>query len=497
MKNAIRKFLEHNKSGHWAARSHTLSKPGEKKSPDSKQSPRIAVVGDTMTDMYFYVTANRISPEFPIPVMNTNMKGSKIYPGGAANVAYQFKHWNIDAGLFGPNVGMQRTFRENGMNKIEFGPNKVFPNDHSGPTMPYKRRYYDKEKDFPLCRMDEEYPNYQLNDEDLKLYQEKTFEALKDFKPYVTIYSDYDKGMFSGIDQVIDDLDPSLSIVDPKKGPISKWRGCTIIKPNAKEAAELSGETGWHEQADYFYDQTDCSAVVITQGGSGVVGKIGYDGYFSYSPKKQVVADSVIGAGDCFVAFLAMCMSHQMDLLEAIKVSFEAGAVYVQRRHNKPVSPFEVRKHTDPIEAKFVEAEDLNDRDFSLAFTNGCFDVLHPGHIQTLEFAKYETKADKLVVAVNSDTSVQAIKGGDRPILSLEQRMRMLASLECVDFVIAFSENTPYNLIQEVKPDVLVKGGEYKDDENVVGSDIVSNVLFAPMADGLSTSQIINKIKGE
>jgi len=163
-----------------------------------------------------------------------------------------------------------------------------------------------------------------------------------------------------------------------------------------------------------------------------------------------VVADSVVGAGDCFVAFLAMCMSHQMDLLEAIQVAFEAGRIYVQRRYNKPVTPTEMRAHVDPLLGKFATVEELKkgNRDFKLAFTNGAYDLMHMGHLQTLQFAK--SKGDKLVVAVNTDASVRRLKGESRPIMGATQRKALLASLQVVDFVLEFDEDTPYNLIQEI-----------------------------------------------
>jgi D-beta-D-heptose 7-phosphate kinase/D-beta-D-heptose 1-phosphate adenosyltransferase len=497
---AIKKFLEINESGHWAARNHTLSKPGEEdKEVHSRKAPRIAVIGDAMIDEYYEVEANRISPEFPIPVMKLlkfeDGDFCKRYPGGAANVAYQLKNFNFDVGLFF-GEDLEDIFHKNGMKNIYF--NKEMPGYINRSRVPVKKRFWDREKDFPLCRIDVEEKNYGIDvnrvngAEYLDEMRKDMTKYAKEFKPYVTIYSDYDKGMFSDITEpIIDDLDPSLSIVDPKNGPLSKWKGCTIIKPNAKEAEVMSGETDWKKQADYFHDQTDCTAVVITQAGKGVVGKIGYDGYFEYFPETEVFAESVVGAGDCFTAFLAMCMSHQMDLLDAIKVAFEAGRVYVQRKHNKPVTPKELLKHADSIMSKFATIEELKDRDYKLVFTNGCFDIMHLGHLHILEKAK--SKGDKLVVAINTDESVKMSKGESRPILPLEQRKKMIAALECVDFVIEFSEKTPYNLIKEIIPDALAKGEDWKG--NVVGSDIVKEVHLIPLLEGFSTTNIIEKIK--
>jgi len=189
--------------------------------------------------------------------------------------------------------------------------------------------------------------------------------------------------------------------------------------------------------------------------------------------------ESVIGAGDCFAAVFGMAVGHGFTVAESAEIAWNAGAVYVQRKMNRPIIPAEVS--WDGI----VEPDDLLDRDFKLVFTNGCFDILHKGHLQTLRFAK--EKGDKLVVALNTDESVRRLKGEDRPVKPLEQRMAVVAALDCVDFVVSFSENTPLELIQKIRPEVLVKGADYRPEE-IVGADVVPELFRAPIIDGLSTS---------
>jgi D-beta-D-heptose 7-phosphate kinase/D-beta-D-heptose 1-phosphate adenosyltransferase len=140
---------------------------------------------------------------------------------------------------------------------------------------------------------------------------------------------------------------------------------------------------------------------------------------------------------------------------------------------------------------KFVDPQDLRKRNFKLVFTNGCFDILHAGHLEALRFAK--RLGEKLVVAINSDESVSAIKPG-RPYVSLKDRMALIAGFECVDYVVSFNEETPREIIKKIKPDILVKGSEYQADK-IVGSDIVKQVFTAPMVDGLSTTKLVEKIK--
>jgi D-beta-D-heptose 7-phosphate kinase/D-beta-D-heptose 1-phosphate adenosyltransferase len=181
-----------------------------------------------------------------------------------------------------------------------------------------------------------------------------------------------------------------------------------------------------------------------------------------------------------------------MPLRRAVAVAWEAGAVYVQRKHNRPVSPQDLLAHVDPIAAKFVTNDWLRDRDFELTFTNGCFDIIHSGHLELLKYCK--SIGNKVVVAVNSDESVKVLKGCDRPINTLAHRMQMLAQLSCVDYVVSFEEETPEEILGDISPNILVKGGDYCPDD-VVGKDLVEEVRIFPLMADQSTTHLIEKIK--
>lgn len=418
----------------------------------------VSVVGDVMIDEYYEVTMDRISPEFPIPVMKSLCDSSKRVPGGAANVALQFTPFNTSVyltGITGQVMSMM--------------PRKII--NHSpvdcGLPIPIKKRFY--QGDFPLARWDVEVPFYGMDEGHIGW----KFQDFELERTDVTVFSDYNKGMFNtGWQKRF--LTDRTSIVDPK-GDLSRWTGCTILKPNSVEAQALTGEKLWDRQAKKLKDMVGCRDVVITQGAEGVVG-LTEEGYFEYRPSSRGhETNSVIGAGDCFIAFLAMAVAHGMKTHEAATVAFEAGAVYVQSKHNRPLKP-----------AELLAGKCGN----QVVFTNGCFDILHAGHIQTLEFAK--SQGDILVVGVNSDASVKRLKGDKRPVNGLADRVKVLSAMKCVDCVVPFEGDTPLELIKYVRPDVIVKGGDYKA-EDVVGYDL-AEVVIAPMVKGLSTTGVIKRL---
>lgn len=449
----------------------------------NKQNPaKVCVVGDIMIDEYYDVKCSRISPEAPVPVLLMEKDcPTQTLPGGAGNVACQLDNFNCQTTLVGPfpydGKGLSHQARKYSYWNVPV------------PAVPIKRRFFTGNHQH--SRIDVEQKNYGLDTESLIKAQEGLYKIYKHLNSEVTILSDYNKGLFSAGLGKAPWLKGKFTIVDPKEGPASEWAGCTIFKPNAAEAVKMSGGlTQWHKQAEYFMRETDCRAVLITQGGDGVVGIVDND-YFEYRPRKSVAAASVIGAGDCFIALLAAAISNGFSIEDAAEIAFEAGAVYVQNKHNKPITSEELRSHDDCVVAKYVWPEDLAKRNYKLAMTNGCFDILHQGHLELLKFAKKQ--ADKLVVAVNSDTSVARWKGPTRPVNTLEDRKYMLSNLDFVDYVVSFDEDDPCELIKKIRPDVLVKGAEYSQ-EQVVGGDLVDKVILCPMQEGKSTTSIIEKI---
>ena len=359
--------------------------------------------------------------------------------------------------------------------------------------VPRKKRFVDGQN---IIRWDIESPNY---GEEI----DKNIDMLRlCFEYHLThggfdavIFADYDKGVFKDFKKTQDliilcNTHGIPTIVDPKDEPIEKWIGCTYFKLNNIEAERFTGSHEPKAQVEKLSNRLrgllGTSNIVVTHGGMGVTIFNAEDGKINnYNGNKEVVAKNFSGAGDAFCAFFALGIAHNFSILDSTEIAFNAGKIYVQREHNKPLIPL------DLYDTKFVDPTDLKNRNFKLVISNGAYDILHHGHISTFEFAK--SKADKLAVLINSDESVRQLKGADRPIIPLEQRMKMIASLECVDYVISFDETSPDNLIEKIAPDVLCKGEDWKE-KGVRGAKFAKELVFAPFIEDISTTNIIKKI---
>lgn len=435
-------------------------------------------LGDAIIDQYYDVSVDRISAEYPGPIMSSNEDKCLSKPGGAANVAYQLKYLNLDVSLVcWCDQLTKQVLNDHEIKSINFSLK-------DGCAIPVKKRYLDS--GIQVIRHDIESSFCKLDFDEIDSISKAVSDALNGIKkPDIAILSDYDKGFFSSSKfNILNCYNGVKTIVDPKRGDLSKWKGCTIFKPNAKEAFEFSGKKDPEDQCRFLQSKLECEAVIVTDGKNGVYG-IYKNEFFKYCPRRKVLVESVIGAGDCFAAFFASAIAHEFNPIESSEIAWNAGSVYVQNRHNRPIIPAEIS------ETRIVSPADLSNRDFKLVFTNGCFDLLHSGHIHTLEFAK--SKGDKLVVALNSDGSIKRLKGNNRPIKTLDQRMLVMSYLRMVDFVVFFEEDTPYEIIKTIKPDVLVKGSDYQVGQ-IVGEDIVKEVYRAPLLEGLSTTNFVSKM---
>lgn len=452
-----------------------------------RQGPKISVgvVGDAMIDEYMDVDIKKISPEFPIIVLQSEEEKYQYLPGGAANCAYQFTHFNVDAHLYSfSDDHASKVFSDNGLNLsgiVEIG-NRISR----------KRRLYSQ--GLPVSRTDIESKNYGYSEEILKFRSADVFQKVRSNKSLqALVLSDYNKGLFSGFDQEIMREFKNV-IVDPKCGDLYRWRSCTVFKPNLEEALRLSRKSTVLEAGSYLLNLLSCEAVVVTMAGDGVMVFQKTKSPIHIRPKRKLTpAESVIGAGDCFAAFYAMSLARGFNYEQAAEISFHAGTLYVQNKHNKPLTPQEFIYSYDPFSVKYVNCpESFFDRKkYRLVFTNGCFDFgLTSAHVECINFAK--NQGDKLVVALNSDDSVRKLKGNGRPILPFADRVKIISSLQSVDYVVGFDEDTPLKIIQQIMPDLIVKGGDYTV-EQVVGNHLAEVKIFDYVL-SMSTTQKIEKI---
>lgn len=461
--------------------------------------PKIVVLGDCMIDQYYAIRVLKLNPEFPTQCLFSNVENCyDSIPGGSSNIPFQSKFFNVDVFLIALlDQNSKRVYDSHGLN-IEYS---VMMTNGS---VPVKKRFYDG--DFPIFRWDVEKENY--GESEIEIYRQQVLENFKfllEQKIDCVILSDYTKGFFTQeLAQEIIDLCNYFkikTIVDPKCLNSNKWKNCTVFKPNANYTKDfcksvLKSDKKFDEEAKFIKKIVECSEVIITDSGNGIYLQEKYLTFEELSKKRPSIR-STIGGGDEFALFLALGLSHGFTLEESSKIAYNASTVYIQDKHNKPITPYNLLKWVDPIEAKLITVDELkcvvdSNRDKKWIMTNGCFDFgLTKGHIECLKFSKQQ--GDNLIVAINSDESVKELKGEDRPVLPLKDRMLIVASLEFVDFVVSFNEKTPIEVVEKLLPDALVKGGDYKVID-VAGHEITKVIIF-PTIESMSTTDKINVLK--
>jgi len=466
---------------------------------DDITSASVIVVGDMMLDEYIIGDSDRISPESPEPIILEHER--KYVPGGAANVAVNITALGAKAHLFGV-VGddsdgelLRTTLRNMGVNN-----NGIL----SLKGRPTTRKTRMIARGNQVLRVDHE------TTETIDFSTENQIIAdILALPEQMVVVSDYAKGMVTP--ELVKQLTDSGKriIVDPKSSDLSNYSHAYMVTPNLSELSRATGTRSFsldemEEHARTFMGDFDISNILVTLGPDGMA-LIEKDVPLIHIHTSTREVYDVTGAGDTVIATLASMLAGGATLADACYVANIAAGIVVGKRQTATTSPDEIMAYAFGLSAsdKIVGMEILLERIDELkksgkkiVFTNGCFDLLHVGHITYLNEAR--GLGDVLVVGLNSDRSVRALKGKNRPILPEEERSHLLAALECVDFVIIFDEEVPLNLIKNIRPDFLVKGADYTKEE-VIGHDIVESyggkVSLIPLIDNISTTDIINKIK--
>lgn len=465
------------------------------------ENANILVVGDVMLDRYWHGDVARISPEAPVPVVNVSKTEERV--GGAGNVALNIRSLGGHVSLLSL-VGEDENAKilENLLEQANVE-NCLFRVPAS-PTIS-KLRVIGRSQQ--LIRLDIE-KNFKELDEEafFRCYASRLADS------DLVIFSDYGKGTLRQSAKMIELARnmQKLILVDPKSKDFNIYRGTTIITPNLSEFEAVVGycndDAEIEAKALKLIQKYDFGSILVTRGAHGM-SLISKDRPAVHLPTKAREVYDVTGAGDSVIATLGVAMAVGTDLFQAIVLANAAAGVAVKKLGAAVVSVFELRRamqhQQDDLRSRILDEEHLLEQvadarahGEKIVMTNGCFDILHPGHVIYLEKAK--SLGQRLIIAVNDDNSVRRLKGSKRPINKVQERMLVLAALDAVDFVTSFSEDTPERLIKLISPDVLVKGGDYQVSE-IAGSDYILNrggeVIIIPFEEGFSTSSTLAKIQ--
>lgn len=473
---------------------------------DEAPSLNLLCVGDLMLDRFVYGKVDRISPEAPIPVLKHTHSLTML--GAAGNVARNVASLGARVTLAGV-IGDDDEGNEllNCLAATTGMTGKLSRSGSRRTTL--KSRYIAGGQQ--LLRVDVEDNDPLTEDEDANLV--KTIQASED-TCHAILLSDYAKGgvtpaVIAACLHLSNDLGIPL-IVDPKGTDFRRYGPVSLIKPNAKELSLVTGyPTSTDEEVeialDHLLNTIEADAVLVTRSEKGLSFKRRGETVQHIPTTSREVYD-VSGAGDTSLAALGIALASSADLHDASLFALSAAGIAVGKIGTAAVTNQEVqadihrqtsnRRMPRPEHDIFDRIERWKREGLRVGFTNGCFDILHAGHLSVLEFAA--SRCDRLIVGLNGDSSVRRLKGETRPINAESDRATLLEGLKPVDAVILFEEDTPYNLIARVEPDVLVKGGDYSPD-TIIGADIVlakgGEVLVAPLLEGRSTTNIIDKSK--
>ncbi len=460
---------------------------------------RVLVVGDVMLDRYWYGQSNRISPEAPVVVVNINQEEIRL--GGAGNVAANVASLGAKALLMGligndqAGVQMQELLKQKNIESHLF----ELPNHKTI----VKNRVISRQQQ--MIRLDFE---SSFGDWPTQAFHEQFKKLLTDID--AVILSDYAKGALNNIEALIETARHQgvPVLIDTKGKDFEKYRHATAITPNLHEFETVVGAcpqvSDIESKGEALRSSLGMEAVLVTRSEKGMSLMAKGQAPLHIPTEAKEVFD-VTGAGDTVIATLSVAIACGFTLGQAAMLSNKAAGVVVSKLGTAEIHIEELNSQTDstlhsgPIytqeELKTVIQQAKSNKQ-TVVMTNGCFDILHPGHIDYLEKAR--ALGDMLFVAVNDDASVKRLKGETRPVNALESRMKMLASLACVTGVVSFAEDTPESLYCNLLPNVLVKGGDYKV-EQIAGAECVlknnGKVMTLDFLEGYSSSDIIRKIK--
>lgn len=471
---------------------------------DIGKIPKILVIGDLMIDHYLWGNCSRISPEAPVQVVDIKKETTVL--GGAGNVVNNLRALGANVTVMSV-IGNDEVASELSMMLDNLGCERFLILDDKRKTTKKSRIIASHQQ---VVRYDRESKN-EIDIESEKSLNIKVFETIHEYD--LVILSDYGKGVLTEtlVNRIIFAANGAniKVLIDPKGDDYRKYKGAYLLTPNKAEATLATGidiidDSSLMAALKKLRDVADLSIPMITLSEDGIAILVN-----EKIIKKPTVAREVYdvtGAGDTVIASLGYSLAKNDNIEKSVEFANLAAGVVVGKLGSATATIDEIEEYKSTLHKSSIEShiktfdeitsivDRLKGKGKKIVFTNGCFDILHRGHVSYLDVAK--SFGDVLILGLNSDDSVRRLKGDSRPINNQEDRGFILAALESVDYVVNFYEDTPYELIKLIKPDVLVKGADYEDKE-VVGSDIAGEVRLVTFIDGKSTTSTIDKIKNK
>jgi len=466
------------------------------------KSPTLLVIGDLMIDHYLWGSCDRISPEAPVQVVNVDRESTVL--GGAGNVINNLRALGAQVDVISVIGGCEISDEL----KALLADIKV----NTQYLITQKDRITSKKS--RIIAAQQQVVRYDRESTD-EISPESQKEILDTFRSIITDYdgillSDYGKGVLTkeltaSLITIANENNKKV-LVDPKGSDYSKYKGAYLLTPNKKEASEatqvnIRDDVSLSQAIIQLKTECDLDVSLITLSEQGVAI---YDNILRTHPTVAREVFDVTGAGDTVLASLGFALACEYDIDDAVKFANLAAGVVVGKIGSAAATLNEIieyesslnkstsDEHIKTLDEIITLSTELKSRGKKIVFTNGCFDLLHAGHVRYLETAK--SFGDVLILGLNSDRSTTALKGKNRPINTQIDRAYILAALEAADYVVIFDEDTPYDLIKAIKPHILVKGGDYEG-QYVVGQDIADELKLVQFVDGKSTTKTIEKIQ--
>jgi len=457
----------------------------------------VLVVGDVILDEYLWGSVDRISPEAPVPIVN--IKRTSLAPGGAANVANNIASLEADVlliGVAGEDYNGEQLSGILDQCSIRHSLHKV-----KNPTITKVRVVGNKQQ---MLRLDYEKPG-PLPDDIKSSIRESIIKCIDNFN--VIVISDYNKGVCSEdlCQYIISEANRRSIpvIIDPKGKDWKKYSGATLVTPNMKEFNEFLGDNIANDDmlvekhVPEVFKNSGFKNLLITRSEKGMTL---FDGEnIEHFPTFAKEVYDVSGAGDTVIAALAVGMASSYALRDSVEFANMAAGIVVGKLGTVPIRKDDLFRDLHLSYNKIINynnlpsiIESLKNSRKKIVFTNGCFDILHIGHVKYLEKAK--ELGDVLILGLNTDNSVRRIKGEGRPVNKEDDRAAVLSGLTSIDYIVKFDQDTPLSLIERIRPNYLVKGGDYRV-EDVVGREYADEVVLIDFVEGYSTSKIISRLR--